>query len=410
MKKQRDEIIKIQVLKEWDEVLEKEISRLFVVSYPHRKRLIEVPYYDIMDFKNREKNNNLLKKKYYTYLKDLISLYDMDYSELLEYDVVSIIDSNTSSFVKSGFFRQVEQLRNANQKLRVRNFREAKELAAFSFGVSFSNFVACLGTNFVTASSNIPITAFSYTTFFCFWLFSSWNDSKLRLVVDNSPPSMKKKHQIIKKIHGLYMLLGYILTFSTVLSRTGLETEDYKQISVMERESVGDVDLDDILSAYGANIRIPEEYQEFIPDLMDYLEDNPYLDEARLYLKATDLVVKDNQNLPNYVSGGYIDEDPTILLKWKGPSNNESTFYHELIHMTGCYKVGSSLCSSLTEGMTSLLCNEYFGSGRDLDEYDSYRKVVKIFCELVGSDVMLESFSSFEDIRSKDSVLRQAFL
>jgi len=407
MKNHKDKIVKIEVLKEWDNVLEKEISRLFIVSYQNKKVLVEIPFYSTMNHKNRDKYNRVLKKKYYSYLKEFMKQNEMNYSELLDSDFVSIIDSNSSKIEKNTFLKKVEVLRKRNDRLLNYNFQNSKETTSFSMSVEAINLFACLATNLF--DSSIAISAFSYTTFLSYFVFSAWSNIKLKSVIKNSPNDSRRRYELFKHFHQVYMILGYVLSFQTVISNSSVELDTYEPLSAIEKEAIGDVDLDDILLAYDANVKISDEYQELIPRFERYLEDNSYLDTARLYSKAVDLVVYDNYELPDYVSGGYFDRDSIIYLKEENAYLNELTFYHELIHMTGCYKIDNSLCKSLSEGMTSLLCMEYFGSGRDLDEYDIYRKVVKILCEIVGPDVMLQSFSNFEDISSKDSVLYKAF-
>lgn len=153
-----------------------------------------------------------------------------------------------------------------------------------------------------------------------------------------------------------------------------------------------------LMDAFDLNPFIEEEDVKIASSLKQYFLDNPYLNYERIYdcylsLDIIDLPMKSEtttikttaqynpveNEVYNYVEeGGKTFEDYRDHLE------------HELVHMTGSLE-----CSFLNEGMTTLLTSEYMDNfSLEGTAYYDHVLITKCLCEIIGSDKMLEAYST----------------
>lgn len=150
------------------------------------------------------------------------------------------------------------------------------------------------------------------------------------------------------------------------------------------------------------NPYLSEEDYNTLMSLKQYALDNPYLDCNKLFHDMLTLRIYDKYNLGT-ISGSCIYDDNIIYCY---PNHIEDGFRnvvieHEMIHKTGCLNN-----RVLDEGMTALLQREYF---KEQPVYDAYgREVicVRLMCEIIGSDKMLEAYSTCDDSLIYDSLTK----
>lgn len=178
------------------------------------------------------------------------------------------------------------------------------------------------------------------------------------------------------------------------------ELEKEELFKMLEEES-GLENLDDdrdlILTAVIDNPNLTEEEKQIIYKLVDIIEDNPYINKKTAYANLKKLDIKHidrDKNVSDDINGAYLpinneiniyveDDDYTILL-------------HEIIHCIFTNSSSYSLPRYLSEGTTELLVDEYFTETPFVEEnYYPYEiAMVKILCEMVGPDVVLEAYST----------------
>ena len=164
-----------------------------------------------------------------------------------------------------------------------------------------------------------------------------------------------------------------------------------------------DEEVDVLMEAFDFNSLLSAKDLEIILSLEKYLEDNPYLDKQVLYEKFASIgIVKflfDNGS----VSGDYSRELNIVGIYdcWgKDKQEYSETMLHELVHATGYLDN-----YMLNEGMTSLICAEYFSDFKVKNAYCDHVLITKIFCELITPEKMLEAYSN-----SDMSIIRNEML
>ena len=190
--------------------------------------------------------------------------------------------------------------------------------------------------------------------------------------------------------------------------------EESKELSDELSEKVGkSINRDDnalVLSATFDNDNLTEDEKEYIYDLVDLLNDNPYLMKSYAYENLRELDIKygkePGKEYSKNVIGTYDDNNNSIEIYNKRYQND--TLYHELIHCVYADDYIVKLPIFFDEGMTELLSNEYFGKNPFLEEksYPYEVTMVKILCELVGSDKVLEAYSK-ESIEIVEEALKE---
>lgn len=190
-----------------------------------------------------------------------------------------------------------------------------------------------------------------------------------------------------------------------------LSDKEIENIEELVSETIGEeitVDNNSILlDAVIENENLSESEKEFIYSYKDLLEDNPYLDKANAYnnLKKLDIKYDENADYGKDVMGVYINTDNEITII--EDTSEKETISHEVIHCIYSHKYIKRLPRFFNEGTTELLTNEYFSKNpfKETKSYPYEVTMVKILCEIVGEDKVLEAYSK-EDITIVEEELR----
>ena len=163
-----------------------------------------------------------------------------------------------------------------------------------------------------------------------------------------------------------------------------------------------------VLGAVLNNKHLTEKEKEIIYECDDLLEDNPYLIKSAAYnnLEKLDIKYNEDADFGKEVLGVYIQGDNEITII-KDNSEND-TIHHELVHCIYSQHYYETLPKFFNEGMTELLTNEYFADNPFLEEksYPFEITMIKMLCELVGEDIVLETYSK-EDISILENAIKE---
>ena len=156
-------------------------------------------------------------------------------------------------------------------------------------------------------------------------------------------------------------------------------------IKVKEKEKSSIIFFDSI----ERNKKLTAEEKEDFYGLVDLIEDNPYIDKESAYTNLLNLDIKHKDNLGEEGLSGYWDEND-IYIENSNPYWEHYVFFHEAIH--AIHNNSTSRPNFIYEGMTELLASEYMAKPNMT--YDEYIDLVKMLCEIVGSDTVLKSYST----------------
>lgn len=132
----------------------------------------------------------------------------------------------------------------------------------------------------------------------------------------------------------------------------------------------------------------PDEKANFY-GLADLIEDNPYIDKESAYTNLLNLDIKHKKNLKEKGLAGYWDGND-IYIEDTNPYWEQHVFFHEAIH--AIHNNSAFGPKFIYEGMTELLASEYLNKPNMT--YDEYINLVKMLCEIVGSDTVLKAYST----------------
>lgn len=231
-----------------------------------------------------------------------------------------------------------------------------------------------------------------------------------------------RKNKIVKKLLILSLLSGISMTSVSKLADANYKIQRANQYTnvIYDDESKVEDTEGSFIEAIDNNQNLTEEYKESFKELNDYLLENPYLDEELIIynLENFDVAITSSSDLKEKSALAYYDSmDNTVYL-----SENNLGLTHEAYHMTsdhhftaeeakkllklyganffdsndieepsvGLLNLKSDLGRGINEGMTSLLDQEYSGG---TDGYFFEVILVKMLCEVIGEDVMLESYT-----------------
>ena len=148
------------------------------------------------------------------------------------------------------------------------------------------------------------------------------------------------------------------------------------------------------------NKNLTEEQQLEIFNLLPLLSDNENINKESFYNTLENLKIK-YINRPDYmedtITGTYFFPLHNIsIYVSEEDDKNDEILNHEKIHSLYTNIKNFTIPHFLCEGMTELLKNEYF-SNHPFSELYSYiyeTTFVKLICELVGSDIVLEAYTT----------------
>lgn len=178
------------------------------------------------------------------------------------------------------------------------------------------------------------------------------------------------------------------------------EEEQNELVSLLESESgISNIDneRDLILTAAINNPNLNENEKQMIYSLVDLIEDNPYINKKTAYANLRDLDIIPNaerKDVDECTVGRYIPQNNTIELYEEDVDNN--ILRHELVHCIFYNSHTFIVPRYLSEGVTELLIDEYFTEEPFVEDssYPYEIAMVKILCEMIGSDAVLEAYST----------------
>jgi hypothetical protein len=127
------------------------------------------------------------------------------------------------------------------------------------------------------------------------------------------------------------------------------------------------------------------------------LNDNKYLDKQSAYndLKNLDIIYTEKDSSYSDTTTGvyFINKD---LIEIFSDNDKQETLIHELVHCIYSNSSTKYLPDYFSEGMAELLTNEYFTTTPFVEEksYPFEITITKTLCEMVGSDKVLEAYST----------------
>ena len=158
-----------------------------------------------------------------------------------------------------------------------------------------------------------------------------------------------------------------------------------------------------LLNAIRTNDNLTLKEKELFYQVIDILKDNTYINKEYVYFSLNNVYVeylKRPKSVNSNVCADYNYIFKQIRMFLDEPDLNEDIcgvykkyLLHEIIHCI--FVKNNTLPSYFSEGMTELLCNEYF-SDDPYFEYNSYPLeicAVKILCEVTSTDTVLKSFT-----------------
>lgn len=178
------------------------------------------------------------------------------------------------------------------------------------------------------------------------------------------------------------------------------EEEQDELFKLLETES-GLTDLNNdsdlILTAAINNPNLIEYEKQTIYSLVDLIEDNPYINKKTAYANLRDLDIiytNRSEDIDESTVGRYVGINNTIEIYDNDIDDN--ILRHELIHCIFYNSHTFVLPRYFSEGVTELLVDEYFTENPFVEDasYPYEIAIVKILCEMVGSDTILEAYST----------------
>lgn len=152
-----------------------------------------------------------------------------------------------------------------------------------------------------------------------------------------------------------------------------------------------------LLNAIYNNRYLSFEEKKLFYRFIDYFNDNPYLDKQAVYERLLNVDIHFSWRSLFKVSSNtlasYRDDYNTIVYYDFNPE--DETLAHEGGH---CINGDNNLPRWFNEGMTQLIINEYFYDNpfEYNGHYPNEVYLVKYFCEILGSDTMLEAYTKDE--------------
>ena len=171
------------------------------------------------------------------------------------------------------------------------------------------------------------------------------------------------------------------------------EMENLVSTTIGEEITINDNSI--VLDAAIENKSLTEEEKQTVYKFKDLLDDNPYLDKTNAYdnLQKLNIIYDEDADRDDNVLGFYVNTDDEITIIQD--NDKKETMLHELVHCIYSNNYIPKLPKFFNEGMTELLTNEYFEENPFIEKvsYPYEILMVKILCEIVGEDKVLESYS-----------------
>lgn len=177
------------------------------------------------------------------------------------------------------------------------------------------------------------------------------------------------------------------------------DTDDFSNLGDEEYHAKA---VDIIFNNLHNNPYLTEDDLNTLLELKQYCLENPYLDYSSLLQQMLTIRIKDRYSLGT--SMGSTSTNSDIIYCY--PNCYQDVGRRAIILHEGIHHTGSLNNKILDEGMTSIIEAEYFHDGEIKNGYQKEVIVTKLFCEIIGSDVMLEAYTTQNDDKINDALLR----
>ena len=157
-----------------------------------------------------------------------------------------------------------------------------------------------------------------------------------------------------------------------------------------------------LLNALLSNKKLTQEQRITISNnLIQIIEDNPYIDKEYAYNALSNLTIKYQERptdvqeviLAQYEHGEIMNYSYNNILVYN--TDYENVIEHELIHSLLVNLPNDKFPTFIIEGITELINDEYFSQNPYI-EYECYPYeilVIKMLCEITREDTVLESYT-----------------
>ena len=268
----------------------------------------------------------------------------------------------------------------------------------FNHFVAFDNIYTSLLPYFVPAPFLFHSAALNFTL-----------NQRLEILKDSVDVLKKKKLNKTKLALTLFTYFISIVDFCD-LPITNFISHSKDNISIEKSIEIDDISEEDyhimminkVFDNLLNNPYLVDDEIEIIMKLKQYYFENPYIDYQKLYSEFAEYDIRYKYMIGDKSVAGSTSDDSRIINCYPNCYNGidkEDVIIHEVVH-----KSGSFSNRILNEGMTSLIVAEYFDLGLVKNSYDREVSVTKVFCELLGSDYMLEAYTTHNDIMIDDGL------
>ena len=225
------------------------------------------------------------------------------------------------------------------------------------------------------------------------------------------------KHFLRLAIAALCIAIGFNVS-SIVLDNTTqenriLENSAQKLKVVEETTGISTNNNPNMLVLYyiGNNDNLDLEEKKIAYKLSNLLKDNSYMNVslAATSIENMDITYDNIRTIqPEKVKGFYSYKDNAIQMFTSKEDTSSELLFHEYIHALFLNQYNYNLPNYLKEGVTELLTNEYFSENPFVEEksYAFEINTVKILCEMVGRENVLNAYTTGNQYVIKEELLK----
>lgn len=179
------------------------------------------------------------------------------------------------------------------------------------------------------------------------------------------------------------------------------DIEDTYDFSDLSDEEYHVKAIDIIFNNLGNNPYLTDEDLNTLLELKQYYLENPYMDYNYLFKQMLTMRIKNRYGIGTSMGSTLKDSD--IIYCY--PNCYQEDFRRSIILHEGIHHTGFLKNEILNEGMTSIIEAEYFEDGKIMNGYQKEVIITKLFCEMIGADVMLEAYTTQNDDMINDALL-----
>lgn len=236
-----------------------------------------------------------------------------------------------------------------------------------------------------------------------------YNENINILYSNNQDEKFKNYNKLVKKIIKVQGVFLAVIIFNNAVFETlkyiDLNKGFIQNInSIVEMHQIDENDAKFVMSYIKNNDKIAESDKQFFLKQEHFFKENEqYFDMASIKKNLMNLeIIFDKDNYKKYVSSDKIrgfynnNDDKIVILCSDGNYDNDffsqQVLFHEMMHAisNSGYLSDGSLGLCLTEGLTELITEEYLDTYSNT--YNKNQTYARIMCELIGTDVVRESF------------------